>query len=109
MNILLWVLQIGLALWNLTGAGYMISHYQNLANAWALGALPGPVWVVYGVLEIVFALGLLMPKLVSGAAIGLAVLVLLGCALFTQYTGAGLLWAFVPAILLGFVAYKRKR
>jgi hypothetical protein len=109
MNLLLWILQILLALWNLMGAGYMISHYQNLANAWALSALPKPIWVAYGVLEALFALGLLMPKFISRAAVGLAVLVLLGCGLFTQYTGVGLLWAFVPALLLVFVAYKRKR
>ena len=109
MNFLLWILQILLAFWNLTGAGYMVFHYQTLANAWALSALPKPVWVVYGLLEALFALGLLMPKLASCSAVGLAVLVLLGCALFTQYTGLGLLWAFVPAILLAFVAYKRKR
>jgi uncharacterized membrane protein len=107
MNILLWILQILLALWNFTGAGYMVFHYQNLANAWALNALPKPVWVVYGVLEALFALGLFLPKLVPGAAIGLAVLVLLGIALFTQYTGLGLFWAFVPALLLAFVAYGR--
>jgi hypothetical protein len=109
MNVLLWILQILLAFWNLTGAVYMVFHYQNLANAWALSALPRPVWVAYGVLEAVFAIGLLLPKLVSGAAVALAVLVLLGIGLFTQYTGLGLLWAFVPALLLAFVAYKRKR
>ncbi len=96
-----------LALWNLMGAFYMIGHYPNLAKPWALGALPKPVWIAYGVLEILFALGLFLPKLVSGAAIGLAGLVLLGIALFAQYTGAGLLWAFVPALLLAFVVYGR--
>ena len=109
MNILLWILQVLLALWNLMGAGYMVVHYQNLANAWALSVLPRPVWIAYGVLEALFAIGLLLPKLVSRAAIGLAVLVLLGIGLFAQYTGWGLLWAFVPALLLGIVAYKRKR
>jgi hypothetical protein len=107
MNILLWILQILLALWNLVGAGYMMTHYSILAKPWALGALPGLVWIVYGVLEILFALGLFLPKLVPGAAIGLAVLVLLGIALFAQYTGMGLLWAFIPALLLAFAAYGR--
>ncbi len=107
MNILLWILQILLALWNLVGAGYMVVHYQNLAKAWALNSLPQPAWVAYGALEALFALGLFLPKFVPFAAIGLAVLVLLGIALFTQYTGLGLLWAFVPGLLLVFVAYGR--
>lgn len=107
MNALLWVLQVLLALWNLMGAGYMVPHYEKLANGWALGALPKPIWIVYGLLEVLFALGLFLPKLVPGSAIGLAVLALLGITLFAQYTGWGLLWAFVPAFLLAFVAYGR--
>ncbi|HVM32614.1 MAG TPA: hypothetical protein VMU88_05725 [bacterium] len=107
MNILLWILQVLLALWNLTGAFYMMGHYEVLAKAWALADLPKPFWILYGILQILFALGLLLPKLAARSAIGLALLVLLGIALFAQYSGAGLLWAFIPAALLAFVAYGR--
>jgi hypothetical protein len=108
MNLLLWILQALLAFYNLMGAGYMMTHYQALAKPWVLSALPKPVWIAYGVLEILFALGLFLPKLVPGAAIGMAVLILLGIALFAQYTGfPGLFWALIPAILLAFVAYGR--
>jgi hypothetical protein len=44
MNILLWVLQILLALWNMIGGIYMVNNYEKLAKVWALNALPKPAW-----------------------------------------------------------------
>ena len=61
MNILLWVLQIMLAVWNIVGGIYMVNHYEKLANVWALNALPKPAWVALGVLQVLFALGLVLP------------------------------------------------
>src|SRR5690348_13614846 len=105
MNILLWVLQGLLAFWNLTGGGYEISHYQTLRASWAKG-LPKPVWILYGVLQILFAIGLVVPQSSAYSAVGLAVLSLLGCGLFARYAGfPGVLWGIVPALLAGFVAY----
>jgi hypothetical protein len=110
MNILLWVLQILLVLYNLIGGIYMINNFEMLANAWALNALPRPAWMVIGLLQIVFALGLLWPKLTPSAAIGLAVISLLGMALYVAYAGfPGIVWAVVPAMLAAFVAYGRMR
>jgi hypothetical protein len=114
MNILLWVLQSLLAFWNLTGGIYTISNYEQLKGAWA-NDLPKPAWVALGVLQALFALGLVLPgatgvlpKLTPIAAAYLAVYALLGCALFAKYAGfPGLLWAVVPAILAAFVAYGR--
>lgn len=40
MNILLWALQILLALYNMIGGIYMVNNYEKLANLWALNALP---------------------------------------------------------------------
>jgi hypothetical protein len=115
MNILLWVLQILLALWNMIGGIYMVNNYEKLANVWALNALPKPAWIALGVLQALFALGLVLPgalrvlpKLTSISAACLAVISLLGMALYVQYTGfPGILWAVVPAILAAFVAYWR--
>ena len=88
---------------------------RTLANAWALNALPKPAWMALGVLQALFALGLVLPgvvralsKLIPISAAGLAVISLLGIALYVAYTGfPGILWAVVPAILAAFVAYGR--
>ena len=107
MNSLLWALQILLALWNLAGGGYEAVNYETLKGSWA-GDLPKALWMGYGFLQILFALGLLLPKFVPIAAVGLAVLSLLGCALFAKYAGfPGMLWGVLPALLAAFVAYGR--
>jgi hypothetical protein len=115
MNILLWVLQILLALWNMIGGIYMVNNYEKLANVWALNALPKPAWVAIGVLQALFAIGLVLPgvvrvlpKLTPISAACLAVISLLGIALYAAYAGfPGMFWAVVPAILAAFVAYWR--
>lgn len=113
MNILLWVLQILLALWEAVGGNYVIENFHKIADGWALKAFPEPVWITFGVLQILLALGLIIPgaklrKLNSIAASLLALLSLSGLAFYAQYTGfPGILWGVVPAILLAFVAYER--
>lgn len=113
MNILLWILQILLAFWEIVGGLFLLRNYEKVATAHALAALPGPVWIALALLQILFALGLVIPgknlrKLNSAAATGLAALSLLGIALYTQYHGfPGMLWGLVPALLAAFVAFKR--
>lgn len=113
MNIILWVLQVLLGLWEAVGGIYVISNYDKIADEWALKALSGPLWIVIGVVQILFAIGLLLPgakfrKTNSIAASLLALLSLLGLALYSQYAGfPGILWGVVPALLAAFVAYKR--
>src|SRR6266480_2882463 len=100
MNIPLWVLQILLALWNVIGGIYMVNHYKLLVNSWALSSLPKPVWMALGVLQVLFALGLVLPgvfriypKLITISAVCLAVLSLLGIVLYSAYAGSGFFWA----------------
>jgi hypothetical protein len=115
VNILLWVLQVLLAAWNVIGALYMVNNYGMLANAPALNALPKPGWIALGVLQVLFALGLVLPgalkalpKVTPISAAGLAVISLLGLGLYTAYAGfPGMLWGVVPAVLAAFVAYER--
>jgi hypothetical protein len=116
MNILLWVLQILLAFWNITGGIFTLSNYESLKSAWA-NDLPGLVWGIICILQIVFALSLILPgvikalpkKLIPISAIYLAINALAGCLLFSKYAGfPGLLWGVVPAVISGFVAYSRK-
>ncbi len=113
MNIVLWILQILLALWNVIGGFFILHNYEKIANERALSALPTPLWIALGVLQILLALGLLLPgtrfsKPISIAAALLAIVSLLGIELYTQYAGfPGMLWGVIPALLAGFVAFKR--
>jgi hypothetical protein len=113
MNILLWVLQILLALWNLIGGIYTFSNYDKIKSAWA-AHLPPFFWMAIAVLQVFFALGLVlpglvgMPKLICVSATYLAVYALSGLVLSAQYAGfPGMLWGVIPALLAAFVAYGR--
>jgi len=109
MNMLLWILQVLLGLWNLTGGLYTFANYDQLKSVWAAD-LPKPVWIAVAALQVLFAIGLVVPKATPVAAIYLAVNALLGLAIFSKYAGfPGMLWVVVPALLLAFVAYGRMR
>jgi hypothetical protein len=117
MNIMLWVLQVLLALYNLIGGIYVAHDHGMIANAWALKTLPGSAWIALGILQVLFALGLVLPaalrvlpKLTAISAACLALISLSGSALYVEYAGfPGVLWALLPAILSAFVAYGRMR
>ena len=110
MNILLWGLQIVLALYNLIGGLYMVNHYEKISNAWALGNLPKSAWISLGLFQILCALGLVIPKLTTISAVFIAVISLLGLGLYSAYAGfSGILWAIIPAILAIVVAFGRMR
>lgn len=116
MNIVLWVLQGVFAAWTITGALYMMNHYEELASMWALTTLPSFAWTLLGILEILFALGLVVPGILKKSpritvfsAWGLTVIFLLGIILYSAYTGSGILWAVVPALVTAFIAYKRNQ
>jgi hypothetical protein len=108
MNLLLWVLQILLGLYYLMGGQWML---KNIPAAW-LKILPKPVWMAIGLLQILLALGLVLPGLfgkpllISIAAIGVAVETLF-VAVLTKPKFKGLLWVLIPALLSLFVAYGR--
>ena len=108
MNILLWILQILLALYYLMGGSWML---KNIPAAW-LRILPKPVWTAIGLLQVLLALGLVLPglfgktQLIPIAAIGVAAETLFVAAL-TKPKFQGLLWVVIPALLSLFVAYGR--
>lgn len=114
MNILLWILQGMLAFWNVTGGIYTMKHHEQIKGG--LGNnLPPSAWVTLSVLQILFALCLVvpgvigvLPKLTAIAAAYLALNSLSGLALAAKYAGfPGMLWGVIPAILAAFVAYGR--
>jgi predicted cation transporter len=111
------VLQILMGLWSATGAWYMMGHYAELGSAWALATLPAVFWTGLGIVQIVLAVGLVLSvrrrgrlhQLAAPAAVGLAVISLLGVVLYSAYAGfPGILWAIIPGALFGFIAYKRR-
>jgi len=109
MNILLWVLQILLGLYYLMGGSWMIF---KIPGAW-LKFMPKPVWMVLGLLQVLFALGMIvpgatgmLPKLTPIAAVCVAVETAF-VAMLTKPKFQGALWVIVPALLALFVAYGR--
>jgi hypothetical protein len=91
------------------GGLYMMNNYGNLANPWALNTFPKSFWIVLGLLQVLFAVGLVVPKVTAISAIYLALISLLGLTLYAAYAGfPGMLWALLPAVLLIFIAYGRK-
>ena len=114
MNILLWILQILLSFYYITGGIFLSSNYQILANSWALNNLSKTFWLILSTLEIIFAVGLILPglikplrKLLPISAIGLALVSLSGIFIYSAYTGLGILWAITPTALLVFIAMRR--
>jgi hypothetical protein len=117
MNVLLWALQIALALLYLSGGAYKVFRFDELANQ--MRALSRDGWRVLGVLEMVGAVLLVvpaaagwMPHLTPLAAAVLAVETLVLAALYACYslklTAANpLVWALVMGLLSAFVVYGR--
>src|SRR5581483_5867029 len=95
MNLWLWILQILLALYNIIGGGYMLANYKFIAVPSVYNSLPQPFWIILGILQILFGLGLVLPKVVKSlpkqtiglSAAGLAIISLLGIWLYEAYSG----------------------
>jgi len=115
MNIVLWILQILLAFYGVSGGIWTLRTATKLGSA-STNALPAPVWSTVGVLQLLFGIGLVLPGaagvmagLTAIAAVGLAV-VMVGSAsivLGKARTSVGMLWAVLPALAALFVAYGR--
>ncbi|MGE3261659.1 MAG: hypothetical protein AB7K68_07780 [Bacteriovoracia bacterium] len=116
MNILLWVLQVLLALHTAIGAVWKFSHSAEQTMP-SLKAISGGAWFVLTVFEIVCALCLVVPAahrplapLASIAALLIAAEMLLFCGLHISAgaatKGPTVYWLVVAA-LCGFIAYGR--
>ena len=115
MNILLWVLQVLLALHTAMGAVWKFSNAEQTVPS--LNAIPHGVWVAMGVLELILSLCLVVPLLykplaylVPIAAALIALEMLFFCVLhFSSGTagyGSVIYWLVVAAIC-AFIAYGR--
>jgi hypothetical protein len=119
MNILLWVLQIALALLSLAGGAYKVFVFDELAKVPAMGALSRGGWGALGVFEMLCAVLLVvpaaakwMPVLTPLAAAALALESLVLGVLFARYsltlTAANpLVWVVGMGLAAAFVAYGR--
>src|SRR2546421_12612960 len=117
MNVLLWVLQVGLAMLYLAGGAYKTFKFAELASQ--MRALPPAGWRALGVLEMVGAVLLIvpaaaqwMPVLTPLAAAALALETLALAGLYARYSlklaaTNPLVWAVVMGLLAAFVAYGR--
>jgi hypothetical protein len=119
MNILLWVLQLVLALLCVAGGGYKVFAFQVVATIPSTGMLPRSGWAVVGVFEIVCGLLLVipgathwMPSLTPLAAAALALESLALAVMYARYSRAlaatnPLVYVIPMAVLAMLVAWGR--
>jgi DoxX-like protein len=117
MNVLLWVLQVALALLYLAGGSYKVFKFDELANH--MRALSRGGWRALGVVEMLGAVLLVLPAAanwmpvltpLAAAALTLETLALAG--LYARYSlkltaTNPLVWSVVMGLLAAFVAYGR--
>lgn len=116
MNFFLWVLQIFLALHTITGAFWKFSNTAEQTMP-SLAAIPNGLWMSLSIVELLCAVGLVLPlfskshgKLAPLAALVIAAEMLLFCAvhLFSgDPTYGSIVYWLVVAAVCGFIAYGR--
>lgn len=115
MNILLWILQILLAVHTVIGAIWKFSNSEQTVPS--LSAIPHGVWLSLSVFELLCSVALILPAfnrsvaiLAPIAALGIAAEMLLFCAVFF-YSGATtysqIIYWLVVAAICAFIAYGR--
>jgi len=119
MNVLLWVLQLALALLSFAGGAYKVFMFDNIAKVPAMSALSPGGWRAVGMLEMLCAVLLVvpaatkwMPVLTPLAATVLALESLALAALYAQYSlelteTNPLIYVVVEGLVAAFVAYGR--
>src|SRR5262245_46034194 len=119
MNILIWVVQIALALLSFAGGAYKVFMFDELAKMPATGALSPGGWNALGVFEMLCAVLLIvpaaakwMPALTPLAAVALALESLGLAVLYAQYSldltaTNPLVWVVAMGLMAAFVAYGR--
>lgn len=118
MNILLWVLQVVLALFFTMASMNQLFNYEKLAQQYAIyKALPQGFWIVYAIVSLLCALGLVLTKVAPPvtplAAMILVVQGLIFAALYAHYAGfqpsfmMWSTWTLGPVVVAAFIAYAR--
>ena len=115
MNIVLWVLQILLALHTAIGAVWKFSNSEQTVPS--LSAIPHGVWLAISVFELACVVGLVIPLLYKPlailaplAAVGIGAIMLIYCVLHLMSGdpshGQMIYWLAVAAVC-AFIAYGR--
>ena len=119
MNILLWILQVALALLCFAGGAYKLFQFDELAKVPATAALPRAGWGAVGVVEMLCAVLLIVPLAVKWmpALTPLAAAVIAVEALALSVNNARyslqraltnpLVWTLAMAVMASFVAWGR--
>jgi DoxX-like family len=119
MNVLLWVLQVALALLSLAGGAYKVFQFGELAKVPSTVALSRGGWGAFGVFEMLCAVLLVvpaaakwMPALTPLAAAALALESLALAVMYARYSLAltptnPLVYVVVMGLMAAFVAYGR--
>ena len=119
MNVLLWVLQVVLAVLSIAGGAYKVFSFEELAKMPATGALPRGGWGALGAFEMLCGILLIvpaatkwMPVLTPLAAAALVLESLVLAVLFARYSlrlaaTNPLVWVVGMAVIAAFVAYGR--
>ncbi len=119
MNVLLWVLQVALAVLSLAGGAYKVFGFDALASAPFFAALPRGGWSALGVFEMACGILLVVPAaakrrtvLAPLAAAALAVESLALGVLYGRYSleptaGNPLVWVVGMGIVAAVVAFGR--
>ena len=108
-DVILWIVQILLAaFYVLAASGKLMSRPQwiELFRNWGF---PDKFYLVIGALELVGAIGLVIPRIAGYAAAGL-ILIMIGAALTNLINGDGLqvLRPLIFMVFLGLVVYLRR-
>jgi hypothetical protein len=119
MLVLLWVLQIVLALFAFAGGAYKLFMFDQLATMPATGGLSRVGWSALGVFEMLCGVLLVvpaatkwMPVLTPIAAVGLALESLALAGLYARYSLTltatnPLVWVVMMGLMAALVAYAR--
>lgn len=115
MNILLWILQVLLALHTLTGALWKFSNSEQTVIS--LSAIPHGIWMTLSIIEFLCVGALLLPaikkswgKLAPIAAICIMVEMLSFCIIHfaSGYSNLSeIVYWLIVAVICGFIAYGR--
>lgn len=116
MTLLVWILQIALSFLYLAGGGYKTFNSQQLLTGPV--ALPREAWIGLGVFEMIGAVLLIVPAVLSWqpglaplAATALAIETLVLAAIYASYSTRismenPMPWAIVMGVLVAFVAWR---
>jgi hypothetical protein len=119
MNVLLWIVQVALAIFSFAGGSFKVFRYEDLAQVPAAAVLPQGGWSALGMFEMVCGVLLIvpaaikwMPILTPAAAAALALESVILAVLFGRHslelTAANpFVWVVAMALMAAFVAYGR--